>query len=941
MAGPSLPSGTVTFLFTDIEGSTHLLHQLGDAYVNLLADQRRLLRAALGDNNGHEVDTQGDAFFYSFSRAKDAVLSAVSAQKAIADHSWPQGVSLRVRMGLHTGEPIKTEEGYVGMDVHRSARICSAGHGGQILLSGAIRVLVENDLPEGVSLRDLGEHRLKDLQHPEGIFQLLHPDLPSDFPSLKSLDIAPNNLPIQLTRFIGREKEIAEVKGLFSTTRLLTLTGSGGCGKTRLGLQVVADLLEEFPDGVWVVELASLSDPNLVIQETASVLGIREDPTMGEGSLGTSSATTGVETLLTRLTDYLKSKGLLLFLDNCEHLIEACIKLVDVLLRSSPNLKVLVASREALGIAGESTYQVPSLSIPDLQNPPLGGNLMTYEAPCLFVDRALAAASTFTVTNENAPAVAQICHRLDGIPLAIELAAARVKVLSVEQITKLLDDRFRLLTGGSRSALPRQQTLRAAIDWSHNLLSESERTLFRRLSAFVGGWTLEAAEAICSDEGIEEYKVLDLLTGLVDKSMVAVEEQTGEARYRLLETVRQYARDKLLESEEGEGLRARHLDWFLDLAERAEPELRGPDRAEWLDRLEVEHDNLKAALEWSETGKEGAEAGLRLAGTLWDFWHARGYLYEGGEWLERVLSRSSSVSVSTRAKALMGAGFMAHLQWDYGRATVRFNESLAMSRELGDKKGIANCLNGLGAVARMQGDFSRATPLLEESLALWRELGDGWNMAWSLRFLGLAASNQEDYSRALELLEESVALFREIGDKGSLSYTLPALGYVVWKRGDYNRGKALLEEGLALSRELGNKGWIALSLNRLGRFALNQEDYGRAAELLEESLTLSLDRKVVELEEGDKGFPPLLEGFGGVAVGQGQAKRAARLYGAAEALREANATPILLSSERKEYDVWVATARAKLGEKDFKAAWAEGRGMSPEEAIEYALKTGH
>ena len=580
-----LPTGTVTFLFTDIEGSTHLLQQLGDDYAGVLAQHQRLLRDAFGENGGHEVDTQGDSFFIAFGGARDAAAAAIAAQRAIATHPWPEGVSLRVRMGLHTGEAaIREDGGYVGIDVHRSARICSAGHGSQILLSQATRSLIENELPEGASLQSLGEHRLKDLQHPEQIFQLSHRDLPSDFPPLKSLDDLPNNLPIQLTSFIGRESEIAEVEGLLAETRFLTLTGSGGCGKTRLGLQVAAGLVEQFPDGVWVVELASLSDPDLVPQETASVLGVREGQS---GSL--------MDTLL----NYLKSRGMLLMLDNCEHLIDACRTLADTLLRSCPNLKILAASREALGIAGERAWRVPSLSLPDPQNLETlkASTLTQYEAVRLFIDRAVAVQSSFAVTERNASALAQLCHRLDGIPLALELAAARAKVLSVEEISARLDDRFRLLTGGSRTALPRQQTLRSAIDWSYNQLSEKERVLFNRTSVYMGGWTLAAAEAICAGGEIEEYNILDLLTSLVDKSLVVTKEEEGRTRYYLLETVRQYARDKLLESGEGVDLRNHHLEWYLDLAERSEPGLRGPDQVEWQKRLEIEHDNLRTALE--------------------------------------------------------------------------------------------------------------------------------------------------------------------------------------------------------------------------------------------------------------------------------------------------------------------------------------------------------
>ena len=470
---PALPTGTVTFLFTDIEGSTTLLQRLGDRrYAEVLAEHQRILRAAFAEGNGQEIDTQGDAFLVAFPRASDAVGAAVAAQQALTQHAWPDGASLRVRMGLHTGEPHSGETGYVGIDVHRAARIAAAGHGGQILLSDVTHGLVVRDLPEGVSLRDLGEHRLKDLAHQHRLFQVMSADLPAHFPPIRSLDALPNNLPRQLTSFIGRDKEIADVKRLLSTAYLVTLTGSGGAGKTRLALQVAADVVERYPDGIWLIELAPIADPALVPKTVASALNVPEQP--GRGMTDT-------------LVDVLRRRTLLLVLDNCEHLLAACAGLTAALLRVCSQVHILATSREGLGVPGETLWRVPSLSLPDARRLPTPEDLVLYEAVRLFVDRAKATAPGFGVTSENASAVAQVCHRLDGIPLAIELAAARVNVLAVEQIAARLDDRFRLLTGGSRMVLPRQQTLRAAIDWSYNLLSETERALFGRLSVFSGG----------------------------------------------------------------------------------------------------------------------------------------------------------------------------------------------------------------------------------------------------------------------------------------------------------------------------------------------------------------------------------------------------------------------------------------------------------------------
>ncbi|MBI3998211.1 MAG: adenylate/guanylate cyclase domain-containing protein, partial [Armatimonadetes bacterium] len=551
---PRVPTGTVTFLFTDIEGSTRLLHHLGDTrYAQVLADHRRLLRAAFAAGGGDEIETQGDGFLVAFQSARDAILTTVAAQRAVGSHPWPEGAAVRVRMGLHTTEAASTGEvQYAGLGIHRAARICSVGWGGQILLSRITAGLIESDLPEGAGLRDLGEHRLKDLQRPEQIYQLFHPDLPADFPPLRSMTTFTTNLPIQLTSFIGREHEIDELTRALRTARLLTLTGSGGVGKTRLALQVAAEMLEEFLGGVWLVELAGLSDPSFVPQAVASTLGAREKP-------GRPPAET--------LVEHLASSSVLLLLDNCEHVLSACGHLADRLLRRCPNVRIMATSQQGLGISGEFTYRVPSLASPDLQRVPSVEDLARYEAVRLFVERAVYRQPRFQLTDRNASAVAQVCHRLDGIPLAIELAVARLNGLSVEQIATRLDDRFRLLTGGSRTALPRQQTLKGAIDWSYSLLSEKEQALLRRLSVFAGGCSLETAEAVCAGAGIDTDEILDLLTGLVEKSLVVAERRESEHRYRLLETVRRYGLDRLREAGEVADVHRRHLAWFLALAE--------------------------------------------------------------------------------------------------------------------------------------------------------------------------------------------------------------------------------------------------------------------------------------------------------------------------------------------------------------------------------------
>jgi predicted ATPase/class 3 adenylate cyclase len=948
-----LPTGTVTFLFTDIEGSTALLQRLGDRlYAEVLAEHQRLLRDAFDRGNGQEIDTQGDAFLVVFSRARDAVETAVRAQRALAKHAWPGGSPLRVRMGVHTGEPLSRQTGYVGVDVHRAARIAAAGHGGQILVSDATHGLVVRDLPQGVRLRDLGEHRLKDLAHPHYLFQVEVAGLPSDFPPIRSLDVLPNNLPRQLTSFIGREKEMAEVKRLLSTAYLVTLTGSGGAGKTRLALQVAADVVEDYRDGVWLAEFAPVADPALVPKTVASTLNVPEQPE---------------RELIGTLVAALRAKALLLVLDSCEHLLAACRDLAAALLRTCPQVRLLATSREGLGIPGETLWRVPSLSMPE-EILPRPEELVLYDALRLFVDRAVATTPGFTVTSENALAVAQVCRRLDGIPLAIELAAARVKVLAVDQIAARLDDRFRLLTGGSRMVLPRHRTLRAAIDWSYGLLSERERAVLRRLSVFAGGWTLEAAEAVCTGGGIEASDVLDLLTQLVDKSLVVAQTHGGEARYQLLETVREYGRERLHESEAVEQVQRRHRDWYLALTEQVEPKLEGRERETWLDRLERENDNLRAALDWSLEHRD-ADAVMRLANSLYRFWDIRGYWSEGLHWLEAALSLDSGDPSPMRARALDAAGALARLLGDTKRAVARLEETVGIYRVLGDKKGMANALLTLGIAAYRQSDYDRAAALLEESTALSRASGDNTTMAFSIYLLGILARVRGDYGKAETLCKESLTLSQALGLKWRAGLALDGLGLVALCQGDYERAKSLFqraldlheqegyrygqaaslnsysiaayvqgeyeragvlsEQSLALSRKTGDKGAIARSLSMLGRVASRQGNFKEAVEKHNESLVMFRDL-------GERlGIVQALERLGSVTAASAPI-RAARLLAAATSVRETIGAP-LPAYDRAEHDTAVDQVRAVLDSAVFSAAWADGRAMTLEQAVEYAL----
>ncbi len=620
---PDLPTGTLTFLITDVVNSTTYWEQHPAAMQAAILRHDALFAEVLARHGGRQIKErrEGDSICAVFTSPSAAVAAVCALQAALLAEPWPPETPLRVRMGLHSGEAELRGIGYYGLTVNRTARIRSLAHGGQILLSQSTYHLICDTLPEGVRLRNLGARRLNGLQRPEEVYQVEYPGLPADFPPLPSPNAHPTNLPVQVTSFIGRAHEQAGVLALLERSPLVTLTGAGGAGKTRLLLQVAVAALETCPDGVWLVELASLADPALVAQAVAAVLGVREEPG---------------RPLSATLAAYLQPKALLLLLDNCEHLVGACAEQCTGLLRTCPKLRILASSREGLAVAGETTYRVPSLSVPDLEHLPVPEQLAGYEAVQLFLERARARRPEFSLSAKNARAVALICARLDGMPLAIELAAARVSVLPVEGIAARLDDRFRLLTGGPRSALPRQQTLRATLDWSHDLLSDRERLLLRWLSVFAGGWTLEQAEEVCAGQGIEAWEVLDVLGSLVNKSLILPEERDGEAHYWLLETIREYALERLAMSGEQVEFRRRHAGYYLRLAEAAEPELHGPQQGRWLNQLEIEHDNLRAALAWS-LGGGAPESGLRLAAALCDFWLRLGHLSEGRTWIEQAL----------------------------------------------------------------------------------------------------------------------------------------------------------------------------------------------------------------------------------------------------------------------------------------------------------------
>jgi predicted ATPase/class 3 adenylate cyclase len=954
-----MPSSTVTFLFTDIEGSTQLWERHQQAMQAPLARHDALLRQAVLDHNGQIVKMTGDGCHAAFAGALDGALAALQAQQALSAEAWPEIApdALRVRVGLYAGEAEPRAGDYYGSSVNRAARLMSAAHGGQILVSRAASDLVRDRLPAGASLRDLGEHRLKDLARPEQILQLMAPGLQADFPPIKSLNTFAHNLPVALTPFIGREHEMAEVQQLLTPTpgpspersalrewrggeagdgaRLLTLTGSGGTGKTRLSVQAAAESLPRFPDGAWLVELAPLTDPERVVQTVAANLGLRQQTDRPP---------------FDSLADFLRAKQLLLILDNCEHLIAACADLADRLLRQCPRLKIVATSREALGIAGETTYPVPSLSLPEAHSPSgaalAAGDVARSEAVRLFVDRAQAAVPGFALSDENAPAVAQICRRLDGIPLAIELAAARVRLLRVDQIAARLDDRFRLLTGGSRTALPRQQTLRALIDWSYALLSEPERAFLQQLSVFAGGWMLEAAESVCNGDDFARQNrgdTFDLLTQLANKSLIVVEREAGdETRYRLLETVRQYAREKLLDAQRGDPApwRDRHLRYFLQYAEQNEPALHSPRLVYWLDRFELEHDNFRAALAWGLDSD--ALAALQLARALGVFWARRGYVSEGTGWLEAALARASAVApaeaVAARPYQLARASALAmRALLDFGTmhnipgVRAAAEESVHLARQLGDDGVLEHSLAVLALASVYWGDPNLAQTAAEEALALARQRNDLEVVLMALGALAvlrLTAFPQPAEARAIAV--EGLILARQQGDPWTIAQITLGLGRFASAGANLDEARARVEEAIELFRQIGDLGQVNHARSDLARVLRKHGQTEQAIALYRETLR-------AWQHMGHRGaVAQQLESLAFIAIELGQGVRAARLLGAAESLRDFSGA-VRMTQQDAEYDQALAKLRGQISPAELDTAWAAGRAMGIDEAIEFAL----
>ncbi len=913
-----LPTGNLAFLFTDIEGSTTRWEHDTQAMTQAVRRHDELMRAAIQAHNGHVFKTIGDAFCAVFWNINDGLGAALDAQRSLSLEDFSAVDGIRVRMALHVGVADERDGDYFGPTLNRVARLLAIGYGAQVLVSGSAAEQVAGAIPD-VTLRDLGEHRLKDLRAPEHVFQLLAADLPADFPKLKSLSVLDNNLPLQLTNLVGRDQDVAAIKALLGKNRLVTLIGSGGVGKTRCGLQVCAEMLESFSDGVWFVDLAPLSNPTLVPNVIASIFDVQEQPS---------------QTMLALLITHLKNKQVLLLIDNCEHLIHEASKTAEAILRDCPKTSILTTSREILGVGGEAVYRMPSLSVPDNPKGLTAELALEYGSVALFVARAHAANAKFALTDEAAPTVAEICRRLDGIPLALELAAARVRVLSVSSLAQRLDERFKILTGGSRTALPRQQTMRALIDWSYDLLSEREQTIFRFFSIFSGAFTLDFATAVCAGDAIEDIEVLDLLTSLADKSLLNADHATDDVRYRMLESTRQYAHEKLVEHGEYEAIVRRHAQTYLAFAEELDQAWDATPDREWIARAETEMDNLRAALDWALGLRGEIEVGQRLAAAR--FWEELARA-EGRRYLRAALELLTPETPRDLVGRLeIAASKIDSIFGQFKSALASAERALAIFQELGDEDGVAEARLCAGRALLFSARIPEGEEMLQAALARFRSSHNHKTTASALSSLGYARALEDDMPAARSLLKEAAALYEARGAESRLPAVLGLLAEAEFRAGDAEATIEVAAKGLAAARAMNSRRNLISLLPNMAAYLTSLQRYDEAQPYAREALALARD----EQAETNVAFTiQHLAAIGAMRTGQTEdgRTRAARVAGfvdarliALEATRE--------YTEQREYEAMLSALRSALGSKPLDDLLAEGRTWDEERAVAEALQ---
>jgi len=909
-----LPSGTVAFLFTDIEGSTQRWDQHHDAMDEAVKRHDVIVRKAIESREGYVFKTVGDAFCASFAGAPSAVAAAIDIQRALANEDFATVDGVRVRIGLHVGDASERDGDYFGPAVNRTARLMSIGHGGQILLSGIMRELAESDFPAGTALVDLGSRRLKDLTEPEQVWQLSIDGLPQEFPALASLDARPNNLPAQLSRLIGRDADVDEMKELVAKRRLVTLLGSGGVGKTRLALQVGADLIDRYPNGVWFADLAPIRDPELVPSVVAQTLGMAQAQDRRVD-----------EALLT----WLQRKHLLLILDNCEHLVETVARLADGIVRSCPDVSILATARQALGIDGEMEHRLPSLSIPESDPTMQVGAAMQFGAIALFVERAKAADTRFQLTDVNARIVAEICRRLDGIPLALELAAARVRILSIPNLAKRLDDRFKILTGGSRTALPRQKTLTAMIDWSYDLLTPQEQTLLARVAIFAGGFGLDAATAVCAGNGIDEADVLELLSSLTDKSLVAADTTSERERFRLLESTRAYALEKLTEKGDPERLARSHAEYFRRQAEAADESYFTSPSAAWLAREEIELENYRSALEWSLTDGRDVRLGAAIAGSLERIWLLAGLIVEGRYWIDRAQAGlDESTHPLEAARLWLTLSGLSHAKPKHDAA----QRALALYDSRSDPHGTSWALFCFSFALFQMGRLEEAKRETDRTLAAMIQRGDRRGIASCLNLQGLIGrSLGVDANAARDLFSKAIDIYKSVGNEAGAATMLGNLAEIEFLAGNIERAMSFVSEALDMMKHGKNALSLAIHNTNLAAYCIAAGDLEAARVAAREGLKWAMRC------QHTLGIAIVLQHFALLGALRGDVEYAAHLVGFIDERFR------VLSYERERTERWcleklMATVRERLTQPEIDRLETEGAAWTEDRAVQQAME---